>query len=137
MLSFVLATRMLVQPITHLVVATGGASVSVNGGLIASVIQFGFLGAVFIDVVGTHKFLVPAWTVAKAEAGHAKELALKDVLVDQLKADMVELKEANRALAALTQDKMIPALVHATEVSRAYVTELARRNNERGGRDGS
>jgi hypothetical protein len=109
----------------------GSNSVSFNGGLIAEVIQFGFLGAVFIDVVGTHKFLVPKWTMDKAEEAHTKELALKDDIITGLKQDIVELKASNVGLQELTRERMIPALVQATDVSRAYVTELARENDAR------
>lgn len=110
---------------------TGGSGGSFNGSLIAEVVQFGFLGAVFIDVVGTHKFLVPKWTMDKVEDGHTKELGLKDDIIAGLKQDIVELKASNVSLQELTRERMIPALVQATDVSRAYVTELARENDAR------
>jgi len=111
--------------------AAGNASVSFNGGLIAEVIQFGFLGAVFIDVVGTHKFLIPRWTQSQVEEGHARELKLKDDIITRQQQDIAELKESNRSLQELTRERMLPALIQATDVSRAYVTELARLNDAR------
>lgn len=116
-----------------------GTDVTFNGGLVAQVIQFGFLGAVFIDIMWPHRFLMPTWAHRRelevVTAGYDAQLALKDAQIKALQDDREELKSANGSLQVLTQEKMIPALVQATEVSRAYVTELARRND--GWRDGA
>ena len=123
----------------HLADGSDGTTFSVNGGWVGQLIQFGFLGLVFIDIVGTHKFLVPAWTVKRELdavcTGYDAQLRLKDEQIASLKEDNGLLKEANGQLQSLTQERLIPALVQATEVSRAYVAELARGND--GGRRGS
>lgn len=94
---------------------------------IVSVVQLGFVGAVLFDVVGTHKFLVPRWTLDKVEEKHDDELRLKDDLITSLQSDVQELKLATSELQKVSNEKLMPALIQATEVSRAYVSELARR----------
>jgi hypothetical protein len=98
--------------------------------LVTSLLQLGIVGALLIDVFATHKFVMPHWVLDRAEEAHTKEMSLKDDLIEGLQADVKELKAANAELQQLTIKEMIPALVSATDVSRAYVAELARRNSE-------
>lgn len=106
--------------------------------LLAPILSTGIVGVVLIMLI----FEVGLITKRSADreqdslaAAHDAEIAVKDDLIDGLQQDVRELKAVNTALQTLTQEKMIPALVQATEVSRAYVTELARRNDRRN--DGS
>lgn len=129
-----LAAKVVAHPVAaHVPVLLAAASTSsgleINGGFVAQLVQFGFLGAVFVDVVGFHKFLVPRWSVDSVEKANAASMQLKDELIARINADIVELKNANKQLQELTQERLIPALVQATDVSRAYVAELARRND--------
>lgn len=123
----------------HLLAAASDSSSSIDlTSLLAPILSTGIVGVVLIMLI----FEVGLITKRSADreqeslaAAHAAEVAVKDELIDGLQQDARELKAANTALQTLTQDKMIPALVQATEVSRAYVTELARRNDRQ--RDGS
>lgn len=106
--------------------------------LLAPILSTGIVGVVLIMLIFEIGFITKRSADRERstlEDSHRAELAVKDDLIDGLKADVSELKLANAQLQTLTQDKMIPALVQATEVSRAYVTELARRNDRN--RDGS
>lgn len=115
------------QVVGHpMLMAAGSTAIQIDPGFVASLVQFGFLGLVLIDLVGPHKYLVPRWSLDA-------QIKVKDEVIQTQRDDIAELKLANSQLQVLTQEKMIPALVQATEVSRAYVTELARR----GARDGS
>ena len=71
--------------------------------------------------------IVTKKSVDRLAESHAKELTAKDEIIASQLADLVSIKVVNSDLQKLTSEKMIPALVQATEVSRAYVTELSRR----------
>lgn len=120
-----------------LAAASTGSGTEINGSFIAQIAQYGILGLLFADVAAFHKVLVPRWSVDTIEKANAAAMQLKDELILSIRADNVELKNANKQLQELTQERLIPALVQATDVSRAYVAELARRNDrERGRGDG-
>lgn len=113
--------------------ADPGSSIDVTG-LIAPILSTGLVGVILVMLM----FEIGVVTKKSAErervalqASHDNEMSTKDQIVDQLRQDVVELKESNKGLQELTRDKMLPALVQATDVSRAYVTELARMNEQR------
>lgn len=102
------------------------------GSLLAPILSTGIVGIVLIMLIFEVGFITKKSADRERDAiksSHDAELKVKDDLVETLRADIGELKQANASLQVLTQDKMIPALVQATEVSRAYVTELSRRND--------
>lgn len=114
--------------------ASGDPSGSLPGlaTLLAPILSTGIVGIVLVMLIFEIGFITKKSADREREAqrlAHENEIKTKDEQVAQLKADVGELKAANGALQVLTQEKMIPALVQATEVSRAYVTELARRND--------
>lgn len=113
-----------------LLVASSGSSIDV-GNLIAPILSTGLVGVILVMLM----FEIGIMTKKSAErervalqASHESEMATKDQIIEQLKGDVVELKESNKGLQELTREKMLPALVQATDVSRAYVNELARLN---------
>jgi len=111
----------------------GGSGIDVTS-LLAPILSTGIVGIVLIMLIFEIGFITKRSADREREASdeaHKAEIKAKDDMIDGLKADIAELKLANATLQTLTQDKMIPALVQATEVSRAYVTELARRNDRR------
>jgi hypothetical protein len=116
----------------------GSGSIDVTG-LIAPILSTGLVGIILIMLM----FEIGIMTKKSAErervaltASHVAEMGTKDQIIEQLKQDVTELKESNKGLQELTRDKMLPALVQATDVSRAYVTELARMNERRAAKDG-
>lgn len=116
-----------------------GTTVSIPN-LVAPILSTGIVGIVLIMLIFEVGFITKKSADREREAvqaSHAAELKVKDDLIAGLRADVAELKVANSSLQVLTQDKMIPALVQATEVSRAYVAELARRSSIERGRDGN
>lgn len=114
-----------------------GSSIDITN-LLAPILSTGIVGIVLIMLIFEVGLITKRSSERELEAlaaAHAAEIKVKDDLIDGLQQDVRELKAANTALQTLTQEKMIPALVQATEVSRAYVTELARRNDRQ--RDGA
>lgn len=111
-------------------VPSGGGGVDSVGGIplsqIFSFAQFGLLGVFFVMLI-SKKWVVPKWTLDDLKDTHGRELAVKDVIIEGQRADIVELKKTTTDLQALTSEKMIPALVQANTLSAAYVAELARR----------
>lgn len=125
------------QIVLTLLVAAGDPGVSVPSltNLLAPILSTGIVGIVLIMLIFEIGFITKKSADRERDAlrlAHENEIKTKDEQLAQLKADIAELKQANGALQVLTQEKMIPALVQATEVSRAYVTELARRNDRHG-----
>lgn len=119
--------------------SSAGATVNIPN-LVAPILSTGIVGIVLIMLIFEVGFITKKSADREREAvqaSHAAELKVKDDLIAGLRADVAELKVANSSLQVLTQDKMIPALVQATEVSRAYVAELARRSSIERGRDGN
>lgn len=112
--------------------AAGDPSLPSVTTLVAPILSTGIVGIVLVMLIFEVGFITKKSADRERDASklaHEGELKTKDEQIAQLKADNAELKQANGALQVLTQEKMIPALVQATEVSRAYVTELARRND--------
>lgn len=132
--------HMLLKPwvIPVVLAATGGnTSISINGGVITQVVQFGFLGAVFLDLVAFHRFFVTRWTsdreMKAVREGYEARLALQAERIAGLTADLGEMKDGMASLTALTQEKMIPALVQATDIAREHVMQQAIGNGRRDG----
>jgi hypothetical protein len=88
--------------------------------------QYGLL-AVFVILLLSRKYIVPAYSLTDLKETHERELAAKDDIIANTRADVAELKKTVADLQALTSEKMIPALVQANTLSGAYVNELARR----------
>lgn len=120
--------------ILRLLAAGSGSGVDVTN-LLAPILSTGIVGVILVMLIFEVGFITKKSADrerAAQQLAHENETKAKDDQINQLKADVAELKAANGGLQVLTQEKMIPALVQATEVSRAYVTELARRNDRRG-----
>ena len=94
--------------------------------LIGPILSTGLVGVVLIMVM-FEIGLVTKKSLERLVASYKAELDLKDAVLRGKEADLADLKAVNADLQRLTSEKMIPALVQATEVSRAYVTELAKR----------
>lgn len=102
-------------------------SSSINfGNLIGPILSTGMVGIVLLMLI-FEIGLVTKKSLERLEGSVKMELEQKDEIIRGKDADIVELKAANADLQRLTGEKMIPALVQATEVSRAYVSELAKR----------
>lgn len=93
--------------------------------LLTPILSTGVVGVVLIMLI-FEVGVVTKKSLDRMETSHGQELSAKDKIIEGQAADIIELKAANQGLQDLTRDKMIPALVQATEVSRAYVAELAR-----------
>ena len=94
--------------------------------LVAPILSTGLVGVVLVMLI-FEIGLVTKKSLERALASFQAELALKDEVIKGKDADLADLKVVNADLQRLTSEKMIPALVQATEVSRAYVSELAKR----------
>ena len=99
---------------------------------IFSFAQFGLLGIIFLMII-TKKYIVPEWSLRDLKESHERELKRLTDQLDSAKLDIRELKQTTADLQSLTSEKMIPALVQANTLSAAYVSELARRTQHRGG----
>jgi hypothetical protein len=104
-----------------------GDPLSSTASLVINLVQFGIVGLLLIDIVGTHKFIVPRWVMDQQDRANDAKLALKDEQIAGLRTDLAEVKAANNTLQETTRERLIPALVQATDAQRAYVEELARR----------
>lgn len=124
---------------------TGGVNL---GNLLGPILSTGVVGVVLLMLLFEVGFITKKSherEVSALESSHQAELKAREDQIETLKNDVSDLKIANGTLATLVQEKMIPAIVQSTEVGKAYVAELARRNehdeNERwrrgrGRRDG-
>lgn len=102
--------------------------------LLAPILSTGIVGVILVMLIFEIGFITKKSAERERKAmqdAHDRELEVTHDQVTGLRADVAELKQANGSLQELTRERMIPALVQATEVSRAYVTELARRNDRR------
>ncbi len=104
---------------------TSGSPLDPNN-LIAPILSTGLVGVVLVMLI-FEIGLVTKKSLERLVESHKAELAEKDRVITGKDADLADLKAANADLQRLTSEKMIPALVQATEVSRAYVSELAKR----------
>lgn len=95
--------------------AAGQAAPDVN---IEQVLQYGLLGIIFFCVI-IRKFIVPEWTLKKAEEKAEAEKA-------ELTERLAETREQLNKLQGVFQDQMIPALTRATEINAKYTDELQR-----------
>jgi hypothetical protein len=95
-------------------------------------LQYGLVGLLLIDVVGTHKFLIPRWVSDRDAAAQAAVLLLKDQQIADLRGDLLELKTAQAELQKQMQERYIPALVQVTEIAKDYLEELRRRGLSHG-----
>lgn len=110
-----------------------GSGVDV-GNLIAPILSTGLVGVILIMLLFEVGFITKKSADrerAALVASHVTELASKDQIIETLRQDVAEVKESNKGLQELTREKLLPALVQATDVSRAYVGELARLNERR------
>lgn len=119
-------------------------SVSISSDIpsfILQLTQYGLLGILLIDLIGTHKLLIPKWVfdgerqaaetaVAVAKAQYEAVIALKDQQIADQRRDLQELKLAQNELQKQMQDRYIPALVQVTEIAKDYLEELRRRGRE-------
>lgn len=96
--------------------------------LIGPILSTGLVG-IFLVMLIFEVGLVTKKSLERVVSSFKAELAAKDEIIKGKDADVAELKTANSDLQRLTSEKMIPALVQATEVSRAYVSELAKRGS--------
>lgn len=120
-----------------------GASGTIN--LILQFAQYGVIGLLLIDLVGTHKFIIPRW-VSDSDAKKALELvtrteeqsraviAVKDQQLIDLRHDLDELKVAQAELQRQMQERYIPALVQVTDIAKDYLEELRHRKDSDGSR---
>lgn len=113
-----------------------GSSGTIN--LILQFAQYGVIGLLLIDLVGTHKFIIPRWVsdsdatkalelVARTEAQSQAVVALKDQQLVDLRHDLEELKIAQSELQRQMQERYIPALVQVTDIAKDYLEELRHR----------
>lgn len=112
-----------------MLVAASADSASAPTSLITSLVQFGFLGLLVIDLVGTHKFIVPRWTLDALSAERDRREVVMQVSIDRQAAEITDLRDVNTQLQATISDRMMPALTLATDAQRAYVEALGRRAN--------
>lgn len=109
--------------------STSGLSLS---GLIGPILSTGLVGIILIMLTFEIGFITKKSRdreVAASEASRLAEIKAKDDQIESLKSEVVDMKLANGTLTQLVQEKMIPAIVQSTDVGRAYVAELARRND--------
>lgn len=97
------------------VAASAGSSVG-----IATFLQFGLLGVIFVCVV-MKKFIVPEWTLTALKEQYEQQIKVKEDQIAALKADKEELKTTAEQLQKLTRDEMIPALVVANQMAAEHV----------------
>lgn len=69
--------------------------------------------------------------LAQAEQ-YDEQLEDKDGVIAALRAEIVEHRASALELQRVTNERTIPALVHATDAVRAYVAELAKRGGTLG-----
>jgi uncharacterized protein YacL (UPF0231 family) len=87
---------------------------------IATFLQFGLLGVIFVCVV-MKKFIVPEWTLTALKEQYEQQIKVKEDQISALKADKEELKTTAEQLQKLTRDEMIPALVVANQMAAEHV----------------
>ena len=114
------------EHLTVLVAATADTA-NYPTSLITSLVQFGFLGLLVIDLVGTHKFIVPRWTLDALSAERDRREAVLQATIDRQATEITSLRDVNTQLQATISDRMMPALTLATDAQRAYVEALGRR----------
>lgn len=120
----------------HVVLATAGSGdPNIDWGqLIGPIYSTGLVGAMFMLLI-TETWIVTKKSSERVLAAKDLQIADKDKIIADLRSEVERcqreeidpLKRANTELQRVTTEKMIPALVQATEVSRAYVQELSRR----------
>lgn len=89
-------------------------------------VNFGVIGVLVVMLV-SKRWVVPKYTLDDLKDAHARELVVKDAIIEGQAADIKELKAANADLQDLTREQVIPALVRANQLSADYVAELAKR----------
>jgi uncharacterized protein YacL (UPF0231 family) len=97
--------------------STGGLTGSFG---VATFLQFGLLGVVFLCIV-MKKFIVPEWTLTALKDQYEAQIKVKEDQISALKDDKEELKVTAEQLQKLTRDEMIPALVVANQMAAEHV----------------
>lgn len=104
---------------------------SQNFGEWGNIAQFGFLGLLVIDLIGTHKFIVPRWTLDALNAERDRRETLMQGTIERLEKEVADVKEINGQLQDMTRERLMPALTQAVDSQRAVVEVLGRRVRER------
>lgn len=98
---------------------------------IGPVYSTGVVGLVFFMLI-FEKGIVTKRSLDRVMQTQAEEIALRDRQLEAKDKEIAELKASSAELQRVTNERIIPALVTATDAVRAYVAELARRGGTLG-----
>lgn len=91
-----------------------------SGSLVGTILQYGLLGLLLLDVGLTHRIFVPAWVLAKEQAERDRERTTMQTTIDRQAAIITQLTDN-------FMKEVVPALTRSTDVAKEYVDQLQER----------
>lgn len=116
-----------------LLAATSTTPVNFPTSLVTTLVQVGIVGLLLLDVLGTHKFVVPRWTLEAILRERDYREQLLQAQNERLEKEVVEYKAMVQEMQGVYQERMLPALLGSTEAQRSIVEVLGRMATTHGG----
>ena len=102
---------------SHAAMLAAATTEAFPNSLISTLLSYGLLGLIFLDLCLTRRLVVPSWSLKREQEERARERAEHQATIDRQAAIITKMTDNQMT-------EVVPALTRATDVARIYVAVL-------------